>query len=457
MNRESKSATDEFLTGSIPAVVIKNALPAVIAMIMVIVYNLADTVFISLTHDDYQMAAVSLGAPVFMIFMSLGTLFGVGGTSVISRALGKNDRDRAKKACSFCMWSSAIIGIVLTVALWLSTNKLAIALGATENSLDYACTYLGITIGCGAFSMVSNCLSNILRSEGQAMKAMTGTLVGNLLNIVLDALFVIAFDMGVMGVAVATVIGNVVSCLYYIAFFLRGKSSLSIRPSDFSMKDGIPKDVISIGISASLANLLVSVTTIIVNKELGSINELYVPAYGVTSKILMIVSMLGIGFSAGVQPILGFCFGAGNRDRFFKFLKFSVAFTTGVCLIVSLICFALAKPIVDGLLTEKAAMEAGLHFTKIMLLTVWLTGAFVVLQNTLQAMGAAMPALLASLFRQAVLYIPMIFIMKSLLGGDGIIWAQPVCDVASLVIIILMLSVRLKKTEWKDSQTIISE
>lgn len=452
MSHEAKAkSTDEFLNGSVPSVVIKNALPAVIAMIMVIVYNLADTVFISLTKDDYQMAAVSMGAPVFMIFMSLGTLFGVGGTSVISRALGNSDTVKAKRTCSFCMWSSAIIGVVLTVALWLSTDKLAVALGATDNSLDYACTYLGITIGCGAFSMVSNCLSNLLRAEGKAMKSMTGTLIGNLLNIVLDAVFVVAFDMGVTGVAVATVIGNVVSCLYYVIYYVRGQSSLSIKPSDFSMKDGIPGEVIAIGISASLANLLVSVTTIIVNKELGKIDELYVPAYGVSSKILMIVSMLGIGFSAGVQPILGFCYGAKKKDRFYKFLRFSALFTTGVCLLISIVCFIFSKPIVDGLLNEKAAMDAGLHFTKIMLLTVWLTGAFVVFQNTLQAIGAAMPALLASLLRQAIVYIPLLFIMKNFLGSDGIIWAQPVCDVASLVLIILMLSIRLKKAKWEEA------
>lgn len=447
--KDNVNSTDEFLTGSIPGVVIKNALPAVIAMIMVVVYNLADTVFISLTGDDYQMAAVAMGAPVFMIFMSLGTLFGVGGTSVISRALGNNNMDRAKKTCSFCTWASAVIGIILTLALWFNADRLAISLGATENSIDYACTYLRITIGCGAFSMVSNCLSNLLRAEGQAMNAMTGTLIGNLLNIILDAVFIIALDWGVMGVAVATVIGNVIGCLYYIFYYVRGKSILSVKLSDFSMKDGIVKDVVSIGISASLANLLVSFTTIIVNKELGEFNELFVPAYGVTSKVLMIVSMLGIGISAGVQPILGFCYGAKIKERFMKFLKFSVVFTTGVCLAVSLICYIFARPIVDALLNEKAAMAAGLHFTTIMLLTVWLTGAFVVFQNTLQAMGAAGPALLASLVRQAILYIPALFVLRAILGADGLIWAQPFCDIVSLVVIILMVWSKLRKTEWK--------
>lgn len=449
-NHETKTnSTEEFLTGSIPGVVIKNAIPAVIAMIMVVVYNLADTVFISLTGDDFQMAAVSMGAPVFMIFMSLGTLFGVGGTSVISRALGNNDEQRARRTNSFCMWSSAGIGIVLTIVLWLFVDKLAVGLGATENSFEYARTYLKITIGCGAFSMVSNCLSNLLRAEGQAMKAMTGTLIGNLLNIILDAIFIIAFGWGVFGVAIATFIGNVVGCLYYIFYYVTKKSSLSISIKDFSAGDGILKEVVAIGISASLANLLVSVTTIIVNRLLSGIEELYVPAYGVTSKVLMIVSMLGIGISAGVQPILGYCYGARAKERFMKFLKFSIIFTSAVCLAVALVCFAFAGPIVNALLNEKEAMEAGLHFTRIMLITVWLTGGFVVLQNTLQAMGEAMAALWASLFRQAIIYIPMLFIMKAIMGCDGVIWAQPVCDVLSIGIIAVFVARKLKKTDWR--------
>lgn len=444
-HNETKS-TEEFLTGKISTVVIKNALPAALAMIMVVIYNLADTVFISITKDDYQMAAVAMGAPVFMIFMSLGTLFGVGGTSVISRFLGNNDTENAKKACSFCMWSSAGIGLLLTIVMWIFSDKLAIGLGATENSFDYACTYLRITIGCGAFSMVANCLSNLLRAEGKAMNAMTGTLIGNLLNIVLDAVFILVFNWGVMGVAIATVIGNVVGCLYYIFYYTTGKSILGIKLKDFTVKGGIFKDVVAIGISASLANLLVSVTTIIVNKELSGFNELYVPAYGVTSKILMIVSMIGIGISAGVQPILGFCYGAKVKDRFMKILKFSLFFTTGVCLVIAVICLAFTGPIVNALLNEKDALEAGIHFTRIMLITVWLTGTFVVLQNTLQATGAAFAALMSSLLRQAIIYIPLLFIMKSIMGCDGLIWAQPVCDILSIFIITGMVISKIKKS-----------
>lgn len=441
----SADPSAEFATGKVSSVVIKNALPAMIAMIMVMVYNLADTFFISLTHDDYQIAAVSLGAPVFMILMSLGTLFGVGGTSVISRALGSNDTERAKKACSFCTWASVVIGVVLMALLWLFADRFCVLLGANDMTLGYTKTYLVIVTGCGVFSMLSNCHSNIVRAEGKAMMAMTGSLIGNLLNVILDPIFILGFKWGIAGAAVATVIGNAASALYYIVYFLRKKTRLSMKLRDFSMKGGIFKDVVSVGISASLANLLVSVSSMVANKLLAGYGDLYVASYGVTAKILLLVTMLGIGIGAGVQPVIGYCYGAKNRERTNQFIRFSIFFATVVCLAVSVLCFIFARPVVGVFLTDATAMESSISFTRIMLLTAWLIGAFVVSQNALQAMGAATPALLASILRQAVLFIPIVFILRSFMGMDGIIWAQPAADVISLVIIIIMLLKKLRE------------
>lgn len=445
MSHSTSDSTKDFANGSIPSVVIKNALPAMIAMIMVMVYNLADTFFIGLTHDDYMIAAVSLGAPVFMIFMSLGTLFGVGGTSVISRALGSNDIERAKKACSFCTWSSIGIGLVLMAVLWIFADKFCVILGASENTMEYTSTYLKIVVGCGVFSMVSNCHSNIVRAEGQAMKAMTGQLIGNLLNMVLDPIFILGLKWGIAGAAVATVIGNVAAALYYLVYFAGKKTNLSIRLRDFSMKGGIFKDVVAIGISASLANLLVSVSSMVTNSLMAGYGDLFVAAYGVTAKVLLIVSMLGIGIGAGVQPVLGYCYGAKDKNRLNALIRFAVLFATAVCLAVSVLCFIFARPVTGVFLTDESAMESAIHFTRIMLVSAWLIGAFVVCQNTLQAMGAATPALFASIFRQALLYIPIVFIFRAVIGMDGLLWAQPAADILSLGIIIAMLLRKLNK------------
>ena len=447
MQKDNTKSIESFANDPIAKVVIKNSIPALIAMVMVMVYNLADTFFIGLTGDDLQVAAVSLASPVFMIFMSLGTLFGVGGSSVISRALGAQKSDYAKKASSFCFWASVALGVVFTVLIWIFLDDLMMMLGASENTIEYAGSYLRIAVGCGAFSMVSNCLSNVIRTEGEPMKAMTGTLIGNLLNVILDPIMILALGWGITGAAVATVIGNVVSALYYLAYFFKGNTSLSIRLKDFSMKNRIATDVISIGISASLVNILASVTAIIANGQLVKYGDMFVAGYGVTSKVLMIITLFGIGVGSGVQPLFGYCYGAKNKKRLMEAIKFSTIFALALCIVAAILCFVFAGPIVDIFLTDAVAYEKGIEFTRILMSTAWLIGAFAICQNTLQAMGAAVPALLASIIRQAVIFIPAMFILQNIFGANGLIWAQPVADVLSLVVVAMMLAAKIGKME----------
>lgn len=455
MHNSKQTAIESFKTDPIPKIVIKNSIPALIAMMMVMVYNLADTFFLGLTHNDLQVTAVSFATPLFMIFMSLGTLFGVGGTSVISRALGEGKTEYAKKASSFCMWACVAVGGIMMALLWIFLDDVTVMLGASADSIGLTKDYLGIAIGCGIFSMISNCFSSIVRTEGEAMKAMTGTLIGNLLNMILDPIFILCFKWGVTGAAVATVIGNAVAAGYYISYFLKGNSVLSINPKHFSVKEKILSGVLSVGISASLANLLVSVSSIVVNSQLSKYpdGDMLVAGYGVTAKVIMIVTLIGIGIGSGVQPFLGYCYGARQKDRLAKGIRFSAMFGLAFCLVISALCFLFAKPIVKVFLTDMTAHDSGVHFTRILMSTAWLIGAFAICQNTLQAVGAATSALLASVFRQGIIFIPMVFLLKSLIGVDGMIWAQPVADVLSLVIVILMLIRIIRKTDFSEMKT----
>lgn len=453
MNSKSKTtAIESFNSDSIPKIVIKNSIPALIAMMMVMVYNIADTFFLGLTHNDLQVTAVSFATPLFMIFMSLGTLFGVGGTSVISRALGEGKTEYAKKACSFCMWSCVAVGAIFMILLWVFLEDVTKMLGASGSSLKLTEDYLRIVVGCGIFSMISNCFSSIVRTEGEAMKAMTGTLIGNLLNLILDPIFILGLKWGVVGAAVATVIGNAVAAGYYMMYFLKGKSALSISPKYFSMKDKILSGVLAVGISASIANLLSSVTSIFVNSQLAGYDggDMLVAGYGVTAKIVMLVTLIGIGIGSGVQPFLGYCFGAKNKERFNAGFRFTFLFGIVLCIVISALCYLFAEPIVKVFLTDMTALESGVHFTRILMTTGYLIGPFIICQNALQAIGAATPALSATIIRQGVIFVPAVLIMKALLGVDGLIWAQPITDVLSLVVAFLMLKITVKK-RWDYS------
>lgn len=442
MNQEH--STDAFSKGSVPQVVVKNAIPAIAAMLMVMIYNLADTFFVAQTHNDYMVAAVSLATPVFLIFMSLGTLFGIGGTSVISRALGAGRPEYAKKVSAFCMWACVVVGAVMMIAFWVFMEPLLVLLGTSADTVDYTRTYLNIVVSCGIFSMISNCYSNIIRAEGKANVAMTGTILGNLLNVILDPIMISVFHWDVAGAAIATVIGNVVGAVYYLVYFWRGKSSLSIQVKDVSLKDGILTGVLAIGIPAALSSLLMSVSQIITNSQMAVHGDLAVAAYGVASKVLMIVTMVGIGLGQGIQPVLGYCYGAKDHKRFRGVLKFSAVFGLLLCAVVALGCFAFTQPIVKIFLTEASALTDGVSFTRIMLTTAWLFGLYYVLLNALQAMGAAKPSFAVSVCRQGVIYIPAVFLMGAVMGQSGLVWAQPVADVLSLVLVAVLLAFQMR-------------
>lgn len=450
MANTKSPAVENFTEGSVARAVLRNIVPAIAAMMMVLVYNLADTFFIGQTHNDYMVASVSLATPVFLIYMSLGTLFGMGGTSVISRALGRGDREYAKKVSSFCMWAGVGVGLVVTALMIIFIDPLLRILGASAETWSYTKTYLLIVSACGVFSIISNCYTNILRAEGRSTEAMVGTLIGNLLNVILDPIMILWFGWGVTGAAIATVIGNVVGALYYLVYFWRGRSSLSISVSDFRAGDHIASGVLAIGIPASLGNLLMSISQMITNSLMSQYGDLAVAAYGVSAKVLMIVTLMGIGIGQGVQPLLGYCYGAGNMDRFRKSLTFTTVFSLILCGAVTVLCFIFARPIVSVFLTTKDALNTGVTFSRIMLSTAWLFGVYYSLVNALQAVGAAMPSFWTSVCRQGIIYIPAIFIFNAAIGINGLAWAQPAADILSLALAIALNIRTIRKCHAED-------
>lgn len=423
-----------FSKAPVSKAVLKNTLPAMAAMLMVLVYNLADTFFIGQTHDDLQVAAVSLATPVFLIFMAVGTVFGVGGTSVISRAMGSGQHDYAKKVCSFCMWGCVAVGVALSALMLIFMDPILSLVGAKADTWDYAKTYLTIVVCCGPFAMISNCYSNVIRAEGQSGKAMMGQLIGNLLNVILDPIMILGFGWNIAGAAIATVIGNVVGAGYYIIYLLRGKSALSIKLRDFTIRNKVAKSVLAIGVPAALGSVLMSVSQIIINSQMAEYDDLAVAAMGVAMKVVIITGMVCMGLGQGVQPLLGYCVGAKLWDRFKKSLRFSLIFSLILSIVLTALCYIFTKEIVGMFLSEQAAFDYAVQFSRILLTTSFLFGVFYVLTNALQAMGASTEALIINISRQGIIFIPAVFILKAIIGLTGLVWAQPVADVLSITV-----------------------
>lgn len=428
-----------FRSAPVSKAVIKNALPAMAAMLMVLVYNLADTFFIGLTNDALQVAAVSLATPVFLMFMAVGTAFGVGGTSVISRALGEGRKAYAKKVSAFCMWGCVFVGIAMSALFLLFMDQILSLVGASPDTWEMTKSYLTIVTLGGPFILIANCFSNIIRAEGKPRQAMMGQIIGNLLNVVLDPIMILGFGWNIAGAAIATLIGNIVGGSYYILYFLRGKSSLSVSIKDFTVKEKVCSSVLSIGVPAALGSLLMSVSQIIINSQMAENGDMAIAGMGVAMKVVTITGMVCMGLGQGVQPILGYCVGAKLWERFKSVLNFSLIFAVGLGIALTAICYLFVNQIVGVFLTDATAFDYAVQFAKILLTTSWLFGVFYVLTNTLQAMGAATASLVINLSRQGIIFIPALFILKAVLGLTGLIWAQPVADVLSIVIAVILL------------------
>ena len=428
----NSKAVELFEKAPVSQAVLKNALPAMAAMLMVLIYNLADTFFIGQTHDALQVAAVSLAMPVFLMFMAVGTVFGMGGTSVISRALGQGRMEYAKKVCSFCMWGCVVVGVVMSALFLIFMDEILSLVGASPDTWNYAKSYLIIVSLGGPFVLISNCYSNVVRAEGRSSQAMMGQIIGNLLNVVLDPIMILGFGWNIAGAAIATVIGNVAGALYYIFYFVRGKSTLSVSIKDFTLKDQVCSGVLAIGVPAALGSLLMSVSQIIINSQMTQYDDMAVAGMGVAMKVVTITGMVCMGLGQGVQPLLGYCVGAKLWERFKKALRFSLVFSLALGMALTVICYLFVNQIVGAFLTDASAYSYAVQFSCILLTTSSLFGVFYVLINTLQAMGAATPALVINLSRQGIIFIPALFILQAAIGITGLVWAQPVADLLSI-------------------------
>ena len=440
--------------------VLSNVLPAMIGMIMALVYNMADLFFIGKTGDPLQTAAISLATPIFLIFMSAGNIFGIGGASIISRSLGAGNKKLVSKISSFCFWSVIAIGIILTGIMLFNMDAIVQALGASPSVAPMVNEYLSIFSISGVFVLISSCFSGLVRAEGNAAKSMMGMLIGNVVNIILDPIFILGFDLGVQGAALATLIGNVCGAVYYFIYLFRKNTLLSINIKNFTMSEGIFKNVMLIGIPASLASILMSVSQILVNGKMAEYGDLAVAGIGVGMRVTMITSMICIGIGMGVQPLLGYAIGAKNHKRYKELFNFAMAFALSISGVLTVLCYLGLEQIVGSFVTDPAAFEYAYKFSQILLSTAILFGVLNVIVNALQAAGAATASLIVNVSRQGLVFIPLVYILGGTLGIYGIVMAQPIADITAITIAIILYIITNKKifqehnAESKDSSTI---
>ncbi len=451
---KKKLSLEEFNSMPVKKAVISNVIPAMITMIMALIYNLADTFFIGQTHNDIMVAAISLSAPIFMLFTASGTIFGVGGMSLISRLSGSGDLERAKKVSSFCMWTSILFGLVLALLLVLFAKPLLYSLGASKQTFSYAHSYLRIVALSGPFVMVSGAFSKILMADGQPKKAMLGASMGNIINIILDPAFILLLGLDVKGAAIATVVSNVLAAGYYVLYFVQEKSSsLSISIKDFTVKDRVLTGVLSMGIPAALGPIVMGISQLFLNSMIASYGDMPLAGIGVATKFTMITGFACMGIGQGVSSLLGYCIGSKNWKRFNETMKFSLIFALILGVLLTGICYIFTEQIAGAFLAENDSLSYAIQFARVLLLTSSLFGVFYVLQFSMQSMGAALPALIINVSRQGIIYLPMIYILNMAFGLTGIVYAQPIADLLSLILAAILCLKSYRKIKSR-SETI---
>lgn len=282
-------------------------------------------------------------------------------------------------------------------------------------------------------------------------------MMGNLLNIILDPIFILGFHWNIAGAAAATLISNMIAAGYYVLYFRRGHSSLSIRARDYSAKDKICSSVLSIGIPAALGSMIMGISVMFINNLMAGYGDMALAGSGVATKITMITGMLCIGVGQGVQPLLGYSIGEGNGKRYRETMKFSLIFAFVVGVIMTGICYLFMEQIIGVFLTDQDAYGYAYRFGRILLTTSSLFGIFYVLQNSLQAMGAAFAALIVNVSRQGLIYIPLLYILNSVLGINGLVWAQPAADILSLLIALVLFFITYRKMFGKTDAVLEAE
>lgn len=438
--------TELFKNAPVPKAVLSNIIPSIISMIMVLAYNLADTFFIGQTKDALMVAAVSVATPAFLLFMAVGMLFGIGGTSLISRMLGEGREKRAKNASAFCFWTGLTIGILSMVLIWIFVTPICRLIGASDDTLDYTVQYLSIVSTGIPFLIVSNSFSNIIRAEGHAKTAMTGMIIGNLINIILDPVMILGLRWNVAGAAIATVLGNLFASVFYILHLLSKRSSLSIRPKDYKARERIATGVLAIGIPASLNSVLMSISNIVINNMMQQHGDMAVAGLGVAMKINMIAVMLLIGVGTGIQPLLGYCYGARNRKRYIAVLKFSLAFAFCLSLVMTAICYCGAGPLVNAFLEDPDAFSFGMSFARIYIYSGPILGLLFVFINAIQSTGAALPSLVLSISRQGLLYLPIVMTINTVFHTpQTLAAAQPITDYLATALSAVLFLITYKK------------
>lgn len=421
------------------------AVPSMITMLVMIFYNMADMFFVGRTGDTAQVAAVSLVGPVFTVMMAIGSMLGGGSCVLIARILGEKDMEKVKLYSSLCCWGSAAFGVVFGgVALLLKTPLLHF-LGANGEIWGYAESYLTF-LSLGAPVMIfTTAISGIIRAEGSIKEGMYGNLIATVSNVILDPVFILVLGMGAGGAAIATVLANIIGAAYYILYIRFGSTNNTLNPVYACRKPLAIFSIIAIGLPNAMSSVLVGFASAIANQLLVQYGTDAVAAMAAAGKATMVISMIQMGITMGVQPLLAYNYGAKNIPRMKEAVFKLAVLTITIGLSVTLVCVFNGKAVVAVFLKEENVLALGQEMIHLLVLSGPVLGLYYLASTFLQASGNAPLATLVSVLRQGIFLVPLLYLMNYFFQIKGNVLAHVTADYGATLLAVLLAVIQYRK------------
>jgi len=442
MDNRGKNILDDDRIGQL---LLKLSLPAFMGMFVMTLYNVVDTIFIGHYVGPLGIAGLSIVFPVQMLAMGIGLMMGMGGASLISRLIGAGNNPRAEHALGNAITSTVVLS-VLVMIVGLSNPDLWLRLmGASDTVLPYARDYMTIILMGNAFRAFAMSQNALIRAEGNARVPMIGMIIGAGLNIILDAIFIIPLAMGVKGAATATVIAQVVTSLYFVRYYLSGKSFLRVHLQNMIIKWDILRAILAIGIASFARTTAQSLAMVFVNRAVVAYGgDLAISSYGLIMRMMMFVMMPGMVIGQGMQPILGFNYGAKRYDRALRAIRIAVIATTSYSIIAFLALYFAPDLFIRIFTTDSELIILAVHAAKHIFFAVYLIGFIMVGSITFQAIGKAPQAFVTAIGRPFLFLLPLVLTLPHYWQLDGVWLAFPITDALTFILVLILLVPQIK-------------
>ncbi len=452
---EEKTNKKLFEEAPILKAVMALEVPTVISQLITVAYNMADTFFIGQVGNPRQVAAASICLPIFMLLTGMANLFGIGGASLISRSLGKGDHGHAMKASAFSLWTAGVVAFIYGMVIYFGRSVLLPMVGADKSTYDYCCMYIFWVIAIGAVpTVLSATFAHLVRAEGFSHQASFGIALGGILNIILDPIFISAFELDLAGAAIATLLSNVAATAYFVIliWIKRDKMVLSMNPRDYTLKSGIPLEIMLVGLPSAIMNISGVLSNVFMNRLMSGYGNEAVAGIGIAKKVDLLNYAVATGLSQGVIPLIGYNYSAKNYKRMLSAVNTTLVLSIAVAAANTVFLLTGAGFIVRAFINDPQTVEYGSRFQRI----ICVTGVFIpiamVIITMFQSTGRKMTPLILSVLRKGGVDIPALFILERLVGVNGIAWATPVADTISMAVALLCFI-----PFWKELQTYMAD